>query len=99
MPAYLIGNYTVTDPDKYKEYQRASRPIMAGGGKLLVLDSDSAMKEGDAQHQTVVIEYPTREAAEAAYASEDYQAVIGIRNGATANGRLVIVDGFVPPSR
>ncbi|MXZ16051.1 MAG: DUF1330 domain-containing protein, partial [Acidimicrobiales bacterium] len=30
MPAYLIANYDVVDPDKYKEYQRGAAPIMAG---------------------------------------------------------------------
>ena len=57
-----------------------------------------AVREGGGGHQTVVIEYPTREAADAAYDSDEYQAVVGIRHGATANGRCVIVDGFVMPS-
>ena len=92
MPAYLIANYDVVDPDKYKEYQRGAAPIMAGGGKLLVLDPASVIKEGDAGAQTVVIEYPTMEAARAAYESDDYQAVVGIRLGATTNGRAVLAN-------
>ncbi len=44
-----------------------------------------------------MIEYPTREAAGAAYESDDYQAVIGGRLDATTNGR-VMIDGFVMPS-
>ncbi len=94
MPAYLVANYDVTDPDQYREYQKGAAPIMAGGGKLIVLDPASVAKEGDAAAQTVVIEYPTKEAALAAYESEDYQAVIGLRLGSTANGRAVIVDGM-----
>lgn len=94
MAAYLIVNYDVTDPDGYKAYQKGAAPIMAGGGKLLVLDTDSVAKEGDAAAQTVVIEYPTKDAALAAYESDDYQAVIGMRHGATKNGRAVIVDGM-----
>ncbi|MEL7207424.1 MAG: DUF1330 domain-containing protein [Actinomycetota bacterium] len=94
MPAYLVANYDVVDADKYKEYQKGAAPIMAGGGKLLVLDPASVVKEGDGAAQTVVIEYPTKEAALAAYESADYQAVIGIRLDATANGRAVIVDGM-----
>ncbi|MEM8923705.1 MAG: DUF1330 domain-containing protein [Actinomycetota bacterium] len=95
MPAYLVANYEVTDPEGYRNYQKSASPIMAGGGKLLVLDIDSVAKEGDAAPQTVVIEYPTKEAALAAYESEEYQAVIGIRLDATTNGRCVIVEG--PP--
>ncbi len=94
MPAYLIGNYDVTDPERYAEYQKSAAPIMAGGGKLLVLDRDSVGKEGEPGKQTVVIEYPTKEAALAAYESADYQAVVGIRVEARANGRAVIVDGM-----
>lgn len=94
MAAYLIGNYNVTDLDGYREYQQNSAPILDGGGKLLVLDKASEGKEGDTGHMTVVIEYPTKEAALAAYESESYQAVVGLRHNATDNGRLVIVDGF-----
>ena len=93
MPAYLIANYDVTDADGFVDYQQNAAPIM-NGGKLLVLDAASSNKEGDSGHQTVVIEYPTREAAEAAYHSTEYQAVVGKRHASTANGRLVIVDGF-----
>ena len=98
MAAFLVANYEVTDPQKYREYQKTSMPIMGGGGKLLVLDGDSVVKEGDGQPQTVVIEYPSKETALAAYESDDYQAVVGIRLGATANGRAVIVDGFKMPT-
>lgn len=94
MPAYLIANYDVTDAERYAEYQKGAAPIMAGGGKLRVLDKESVVKEGDAGNQTVVIEYPTKEAALAAYESDDYQAVVGIRLGAIAKGRAVIVDGM-----
>lgn len=94
MAAYLVVNYDVVDTDQYKQYQKGAAPIMAGGGKLLALDSASVVKEGEAGAQTVVIEYPTKEAALAAYESEDYQAVVGIRLGATTNGRAVIIDGM-----
>ena len=97
MTAYLIVNYDVTDADGYLEYQSKAAPIMAGG-KLLVLDTESGKTEGEPGHQTVVIEYPDRETAEAAYNSEEYQAVVGIRLGATSNGRAVIVDGFTMPT-
>ena len=98
MTAYLIANYDVVDRDLYRSYQKQSMPIMAGGAKLLVLDHASVGKEGTPGAQTVVIEYPTKEAALAAYESDEYQAVIGIRLSAISNGRGMIVDGFVMPS-
>ena len=94
MAAYLVANYDVVDADLYKEYQQGAAPIMAGGGELLVLDSDSDKVEGDGGAQTVVIRYPTMEAAQAAYNSDEYQAVVGKRLSATANGRAVIVNGM-----
>lgn len=98
MSAYLVANYDIVDLDRYRSYQKQSMPIMGGGGKLLVLDPASVGKEGTPGAQTVVIEYPTKEAALAAYQSDEYQAVVGIRLSATENGRAVIVDGFVYPS-
>jgi uncharacterized protein (DUF1330 family) len=93
MTAYLIANFDITDPEGYRGYQGVAAPILVGG-KVIVLDGDSGKKEGDAGHQTVVIEYETREAAEAAYNSAEYQAVIGKRHGSTTNARLVIGDGL-----
>ena len=98
MSAYLIANYDVVDSDVYRAYQKQSMSIMAGEGKLLVLDGASVGKEGTPGAQTVVIEYPTKEAALAAYESDEYQAVVGIRLSAIANGLGVIVDGFAMPS-
>ena len=98
MTAYLVVNYDIVDLAAYRTYQQQSRPIMRGGGRLLVLDAASVAKEGTPGAQTVVIEYPTKEAALAAYESDDYQAVIGIRLSAITNGRAVIVDGFVMPT-
>lgn len=98
MSAYLIANYDVVDSDVYRAYQKQSMSIMAGEGKLLVLDGASVGKEGTPGAQTVVIEYPTKEAALAAYESDGYQAVVGIRLSAITNGLAVIVDGFAMPS-
>ena len=97
MTAYLIANYDVVDRDLYRSYQKQSMPIMAGG-TLLVFDHASVGKEGTPGAQTVVIEYATKEAALAAYESDEYQAVVGIRLSAISNGRGMIVDGFVMPS-
>jgi uncharacterized protein (DUF1330 family) len=98
MPAYLVSNYDVVDPDRYREYQGKSRPILGHGAKLLVFDTATVAKEGTPGAQTVVIEYPTKADALAAYESDEYQAVVGIRLAASTNGRAMIVDGFVMPS-
>jgi uncharacterized protein (DUF1330 family) len=59
---------------------------VARGGKLTVL-------EGEWQHpRTVIIEFPSRDAAEGWYKSADYQKIIGLRLKSTS-GNLVILDG------
>jgi uncharacterized protein (DUF1330 family) len=48
--------------------------------------------EGEWQPRTVILEFPSRQAAEAWYNSEAYQDIIGLRLN-SARGSLVIVDG------
>lgn len=97
MTAYLIVNYDVDDAAGYAEYQKGAAPIMKGG-KLLVLDHASEATEGQPGHQTVVIEYPDKETARAAYESAEYQEVVGTRHAATSKGIAVIVEGFQMPT-
>ena len=98
MSGYLIANYDIVDADAYRSYQQVSKPILPDGSKLLVLDDSSVRKEGEGGAQTVVIEYPSKEAALAAYESDEYQKIVGIRLGAIENGRAVIVGGFEMPA-
>lgn len=94
MPAYVIAAETVKDEATFGEYRAAVpetlRPfggrLVARGGKLTVL-------EGDWPHpRLVIIEFPTREAAEAWYRSDAYQEIISLRLNNTS-GNLVLVDG------
>jgi uncharacterized protein (DUF1330 family) len=49
--------------------------------------------EGEWQHpRTVIIEFPSREAAEGWYQSAGYQEIIGLRHQ-SSKGNLVILDG------
>ena len=45
-------------------------------------------------HQTVMLEYPSKEAAKQAYESKAYQDVVGTRLAATSNHFAVLVDGL-----
>ena len=96
MPAYLIVNYDVDDPDAYAEYQGGAAAGLGIGSaaQLRAFDPASDTLEGSPGAQTVVLEYESTEAARAAYDSEAYQAVVGTRLGATSNHFAVIVDGF-----
>ena len=94
MPAYLIVETDITDPEQYEQYQAASPgAIAAGGGRFLVRGGEMAVLEGDWNpSRLVVVEFPDLEAAKAFYESEEYQTAIKLREGA-ANLNLVAVQG------
>lgn len=95
MAAYFVAQYVVNDPDAYRNYQKGAGPtIMASGAKVVSLDPASQVMEGTPPGpQTVILEFESKEAAEAWYNSEEYQAVIGERLAAT-EGHAVIVESF-----
>ena len=97
MPCYLIVNYNVVNEDLYREYQMSAGPALKIGEtcRLLVLDSKTEQLEGEsAGHQTVVLEFDSKEKAKEMYESGTYQAVIGKRLEATSNHFAVLVDGL-----
>lgn len=94
MKAYVIAIETVIDAALFDEYRKGvpatlvpfEGRFVARGGKYTVL-------EGQWEHpRTVVIEFPSREAAEGWYNSADYQKIIGLRHK-SSRGNLVILDG------
>ena len=95
--AYLIGQITITNPEAYALYaSQVPETIAAFGGKYLVRGGHAIQLEGQPQgERNVVIEFPSRERAEAWYSSDAYQSIINHRlNNAT--GSLAVVDGYAP---
>ncbi|MEL6532920.1 MAG: DUF1330 domain-containing protein [Pseudomonadota bacterium] len=94
---YIIGHITVTDPEAYPEYVRRDTPILHGlGGRFVVRGGTSEVKEGETHQRHVVIEFPSYEAALAAYDDPEYQEVAKIRHGA-ADSVIVVVEGYDDP--
>jgi len=97
MPAYLIVNYKVENPELYGEYAQGAGPAMKIGKEcqILVMDPASEQLEGEpAGHQTIVLKFESKEKAKAIYESGEYQAVVGKRLEATSNHFAVLVDGL-----
>lgn len=93
--AYLVGQLTVTNPEAYAVYS-AKVPLTVAQfhGKYLVRGGHATQLEGHAQGERhVVIEFPSREMAEAWYNSEAYQAIISYRTN-NSTGSLAFVDGY-----
>ena len=93
MPAYLVANYTITDTDGYAAYPPAVAPTLVPfKGEVLVADFDSEVVEGEPLPVTIVVKFPSKDAAKAWYHSNEYQAVVRLRTDNT-EGYVVFVDG------
>jgi uncharacterized protein (DUF1330 family) len=94
MPAYLIVETDITDPEQYEQYKAASpAAIAAAGGRFVVRGGELAVLEGDwSPKRLVVVEFDDLDAAKRFYESPEYQAAIKLRKGA-ANLNMVAVEG------
>jgi uncharacterized protein (DUF1330 family) len=90
---YIIAHVTVKDPDAYKEYIVKDTPILQGlGGSFIIRGGQAQVMEGQSLERHVVIEFPSYEAALAAYHDPDYQQVAEIRRR-TADSTIIVVEG------
>ena len=94
MPAYVVVDIEVTDPDGYEEYKRLAAPtVEAHGGRYLVRGGPVDILEGDWQpHRFVVLEFETVDRAHAWWASPEYEAAKRIRHQ-TASTDMIVVQG------
>ncbi|MCK1274705.1 DUF1330 domain-containing protein [Bradyrhizobium sp. 61] len=96
MKAFVVAAETLKDEVAFSEYRRAvPATLQAFGGKFVVRGGSLKLLEGEWPHaRLVIIEFPSREAAEGWYNSPDYQKIIGLRLRSSV-GNLVIVEGQV----
>jgi uncharacterized protein (DUF1330 family) len=96
-PAYIVARIQVTDWGRYGEYvKHTPRVIAQFGGRFVVRGAAATVLEGpDDGLRTVIIEFPSLEKAKAFYASAEYQAVKGLRDGA-GSGTFVAIEGYDP---
>ncbi|MBN8418183.1 MAG: DUF1330 domain-containing protein [Verrucomicrobia bacterium] len=94
MPAYIIGRVEVTDWTRYAEYMKLTPGIIAQyGGRFIARGGESMTLEGPEETKRVVIlEFPTYEAAQQFFHSEEYQCAKSLREGA-ANAQFFAMDG------
>ena len=94
MPAYIIVETDIADPEQYAKYMAATPgTIAAGGGRFLARGGELAVLEGDWRPpRLVVLEFEDLAAAKRWYESEAYQDAKKLREGA-ARLRMVAVQG------
>jgi uncharacterized protein (DUF1330 family) len=94
MKAYVIAIEAVHDEAMFAKYrEQVPDTLVPFGGQFIARGGQSTMLEGQWPHpRTVIIEFATRESAEAWYKSPGYQEIVGLRHG-SSSGNLVILDG------
>jgi uncharacterized protein (DUF1330 family) len=95
MAAYVIYQGEVIDPARYEQYKvSAAASIARAGGRYLVRGGDVEVLEGEPPAgRTVVVEFPTLQAALDWYRGDAYTDARALREGA-ANARMYVVDGL-----
>lgn len=90
---YIMAHVKVTDPDAYKNYASKNDAIFSKyGGTYLVRGGASQAPEGHPYDRHVIIEFPSFEAAQNAYADPEYAENLKIRLAAS-DSSVVIVKG------
>jgi uncharacterized protein (DUF1330 family) len=96
MSAYWINVFvTVRDAEKLAAYAALARPAMeAAGGRFLARGLPSASFEAGKIERTTLIEFPSVDAAVAAYHSPAYQeALTALDGGADRDIRIIEAAG------
>jgi len=94
MPAYVIVETDLTDPEQYEQYKpAAAAAVHASGGRYLARGGELAVLEGDWRPpRLVILEFEDLAAAKRWYESQAYQQARQLREGA-ATIRMVAVQG------
>lgn len=91
---YWIANNIVSDAETYENYKASNAaPFAEFGARFVVRGGQQDIREGSANPRTVVIEFPSYEAAVACYDSDAYRQAKAIRDP-ISEGTLIIVEGY-----
>jgi uncharacterized protein (DUF1330 family) len=95
MSAYVIYTADVSDPDQYELYKAQAAPAVAAhGGAYIARGGAIDVLEGDTPRgRTVILEFPTMQAARQWYDSDEYQTARALRENA-GRASAYVVDGI-----
>jgi len=95
MPAYVMARIEVTDPERYREYAKATPGVLAKyGGRFLVRGGRVVTLEGPEEAARIaILEFASAKQAEAWYHSQDYQQAKRLRDGAAVVS-LAVIEGY-----
>ena len=82
MAAFFVAQVTVKDGQKFQAYAAQAKVIFAEyGGQALARGKAKGTVVGEASHHAIaVIQFPDMESLESAFDSDDYQAIVPLRD-------------------
>lgn len=96
MPTYVISMMSIHDPATYRKYTALTPAIVKDyGGRFLTRGEEVTTLEGEAfTNRMVILEFPSRERAEAWFKDERYVEAVKFRH-ASSTARVILQDGGV----
>lgn len=94
MPAYVIADLKITDPETYARYvEVVPATIAAYGGRYVARGGATERLDGDWEpNRIVILEFESMDQAKAWWNSDDYHGPMAIRRS-SAESRIILVDG------
>lgn len=89
---YVVAQITVTDPERYPDYVRLVQPTLdVFGGEFLVRGGKSERYEGTPPgKRTVVIKFPSYQAAQDWYHSDIYKDAKALRQSVSTSVQTIV---------
>jgi uncharacterized protein (DUF1330 family) len=98
-PVHLIGQFTIDDADRYRDYALDFSPILkAHGGEIVTYDDNVTLLEGErVSGRTVIIRFESEEACLTWWNSPEYQEIAEHRRAATTTTLISMVHAAPSP--
>ena len=98
MPAYVITDMEVTDPQLFEEYKKLSPPTVAQyGGRFLARGGRTETLEGNwSPRRLVILEFPSLARAQAWIDSPEYAPARRLRQ-LSSRSNIIVLEGVAPP--
>lgn len=92
MPAYIVVDVSIHDPETYERYKALVPPSLAQyGGKFLVRGAKTTTLEGSWKPQRfVIVEFPSGDAARAWWGSPEYAEAKALRQASSHTEMLLV---------
>jgi uncharacterized protein (DUF1330 family) len=93
MPAYMISQAKVKDPEKYEAYRVAALPLLEQfGARYVARTGDVECLQGRWDEGVIaILEFPSREVARRFWQSPEYAEVAALR-GEAAEMDVILID-------